>query len=69
MVASSIGLAVLSIFAILIATIAQADLSGGLWPVVRVLPLVGLPIGFLMLISLIVISAIRRGREAKDARN
>ena len=69
MVASSIGLAVLSIFAILIGSFAKLDLTLGLWPVIRILPLIGLPIGFLMLIALIIISGLRRGREAKDARN
>jgi len=69
MVASSIGLAVICIFAILIASFANVDFTVGAWPVIRILPLVGLPIGFLMLIALIIISGLRRGREAKDARN
>ena len=30
--------------------------------------LIGLPIGFVLLVALLVVSAVRRGRETKDAR-
>jgi uncharacterized membrane protein len=71
MVASAVGLSIVAFLAIIIGTgvgLKAADFSGGIWPVVFVLPLVGLPIGLVLLIALIVISGIRRGREAKDAR-
>ena len=69
MVASAVGLSVISILATIIATAAGVRNFGeGLWPVVLVLPFPGLIIGFVLMIALIVISGIRRGREAKDAR-
>lgn len=38
-----------------------------LWQVVAVLPLIGLPLGMLVMIALVVVSTVRRSREAKDA--
>jgi hypothetical protein len=34
-----------------------------------VLPAIGLPLGLALMIALIIVSGVRRGREAKDARN
>jgi hypothetical protein len=71
MVASAVGLSILAFLAIIIGTgvgLKAADFSAGIWPVVFVLPLVGLPVGLVLLIALVIISGIRRGREAKDAR-
>ena len=72
MVASAIGLSILCFLAIIIGTAVGARTAQtqgeGAWPVVGVLPLVGLPLGAALLVALIVISGIRRGREAKDAR-
>jgi uncharacterized membrane protein len=71
MVLSAVGLSIVAFIAIIIGTgvgLKAADFSGGIWPVVFVLPLVGLPIGLVLMIALIIISGIRRGREAKDAR-
>jgi hypothetical protein len=41
----------------------------GIWPVVTMLPLIGLPIGFVLIIVLLATSIVRRGRAAKDAGN
>jgi hypothetical protein len=71
MVASAVGLSIISFLAIIIGTaagLAAADFSGGVWPIVFVLPLIGLPIGLVLMITLIIVSGLRRGREAKDAR-
>lgn len=69
MVASAIGLSILAFIAVIVGTAAGVtDFGVGVWPVVIVLPTVGLPIGLLLIIALIVISGIRRGREARDAR-
>jgi hypothetical protein len=69
MVASSIGLSILCFIAIIIATAAGLRNFGQPpWPTVFFLPLVGLPIGMLLMIALIVVSGRRRGRETKDAR-
>lgn len=69
MIASSIGLSLIAIFAILIAGGAGADLSQGMWPVVLVLPAVGFPIGFALVIALLIVSLVRRGNATKDAGN
>jgi uncharacterized Tic20 family protein len=68
MVAASIGMSILAFLAIIIATVAGVtNFAEGVWPVVIVLPLVGLPIGLVLMITLFIVSAIRRGRESKDA--
>jgi cell shape-determining protein MreD len=65
----SIGLvllAIVSFFALLIAgAIGGVDFESGLWPVIRLLPLVALPIGFLLLFALLIMSFVRRSRENK----
>ena len=69
MVAATVGLSVVSIFAVLIATAtgAGADdgFSQGIWPVVFFIPVVGLPLGFLLLVALLILNAVRRSREAR----
>ncbi|RNE56983.1 hypothetical protein [Cryobacterium tepidiphilum] len=37
----------------------------GLWPMVLIFPLLALPLGFLLVITLLVMSFVRRGREAR----
>jgi len=64
-----IGLCVLAILAVIIAPVLGVhEYAGGIWPLIVVLPLVGLPIGFLMLIALLVTNIVRRSREARAAR-
>ncbi|WP_395245993.1 hypothetical protein ACGGZK_09425 [Agromyces sp. MMS24-K17] len=69
MVAATVGLSVVAFIAIIIATLAGvgADdgFSQGIWPVVLVLPLIGLPIGFLLLIALLIVNGVRRSRESR----
>jgi CDP-diglyceride synthetase len=69
MVASSIGLSLIAIFAVLIASLAGADTSEGAWPTVVLLPLIGFPIGFVLIFALLITNIIKRGRAAKDAGN
>ena len=67
MLASTIGLSILSFLAVIFGTLAgmrPADFAAGLWPVVSILPLIALPIGFIIVIVLIVINGRRRAREA-----
>lgn len=63
MAVSAAGLSVLAILANIVAGLAGIDRSGGAWPVVVVLPLVGLPIAFLFVIAFTVVSFLRRRRE------
>lgn len=69
MVAAVIVVSLASFVALIIATGASIDYSTGIWPIVVMMPLIGLPIGFVLIIALLVVSAVRRGRAAKDAGN
>lgn len=72
MVAGIIVLSLAAFIALIIATgmgLGRDDFTSGIWPAVTVLPLIGLPIGFVLIIVLLVVSAVRRGRAAKDAGN
>jgi hypothetical protein len=65
---SIIGLAIASIVSLLIArAVGISDFSVGVWPGIALLPLIGLPIGILLLVAQLVVSAVRRSRAAKDA--
>jgi L-cystine uptake protein TcyP (sodium:dicarboxylate symporter family) len=69
MVASAIGLSIICFLAVIIATAAGVKQFGeGVWPTILVLPTIGLPLGLILVIALIIVSGIRRGREARDAR-
>ncbi|HEX5857305.1 MAG TPA: multidrug ABC transporter ATPase [Microbacterium sp.] len=69
----SLGIALLSIicfFAIIIGTgtgMEQGDFATGIWPMVAAIPLFGLPIAFLLIIALLIMSFVRRARAAKNA--
>jgi uncharacterized membrane protein len=72
MVAGVVGLSILAFIAVLIGTSAGVGnndgFSRGIWPFVLTLPLFGLPLGFVLLIILLVISAIRRSRDSRANR-
>ncbi|MBX3098607.1 MAG: multidrug ABC transporter ATPase [Salinibacterium sp.] len=71
MAAAAVGLSIICFLAVIIATgtgVGQDAFSAPPWPTIIVLPVIGLPLGAIFLIALIVISSIRRGREAKDDR-
>ncbi|HWU28899.1 MAG TPA: multidrug ABC transporter ATPase [Microbacterium sp.] len=40
----------------------QKDFGQGAWPFIAALPLYGLPVAFLMIITLLIITFVRRGR-------
>jgi hypothetical protein len=69
----SLGIAALSIlcfFAIMIGRATgmdQSDFGQGIWPTVAAIPLFGLPIAFLLIITLLIMSFVRRARAAKNA--
>lgn len=64
MLASAVGLSIVA----MVASFAGGQNMDGIWPTIRVLPLIGLPLGVIFLIALVIVSSVRRGREAKDAR-
>ncbi|WP_087129555.1 multidrug ABC transporter ATPase [Microbacterium esteraromaticum] len=56
---------IICFFAIIIGTasgMSQAAFGGGVWPFVAALPLFGLPLAFVMIITLLIISFVRKGR-------
>ena len=62
----ALGLTVLSIvcfFAVILARpLGVTDFSEGLWPTIVVLPLIALPVAFLLIIALLILSFVRRSR-------
>ena len=72
MVAGVVGVSILAFLAVIIGTStgvgANDGFSQGVWPFVITLPLFGLPIGFVLIIVLMVSNGVRRGREARQNR-
>lgn len=67
----SLGLVALSIvcfLAIIIGSAVGMDqdaFSEGLWPTVAAIPLLGLPVAFVLMLILLTMSFVRKGRAAK----
>jgi hypothetical protein len=57
----------LSIAAIFALFIAGSNAKGNFWAIIQILPLIGLPISFIMIIIMLVIGTRRRSRAAKGA--
>ena len=71
MVASVVGLSILAFIAVIAATgvgLKAAEFGQGVWPSVIMLPTFGLPIGFLLLVTLMISVGIRRSRQARRDR-
>ena len=56
-------LSILSIFATLLAALFQAETIP---PLIVQLPLIGLPVGFIMIMALLVISVLKRRKENRN---
>lgn len=65
MSATAIGLSVLAILAMLVAGVLGVRPDSGIWLIVAILPTPGLAIGFLLLIALIILYAVRRSRNSR----
>ncbi|MBU4464961.1 MAG: multidrug ABC transporter ATPase [Actinobacteria bacterium] len=65
----SLGLTLVSIlcfFAVILARpLGVTDFTAGIWPLIAVLPLIALPIAFVMIVSMLVMSFVRRARANK----
>jgi TRAP-type C4-dicarboxylate transport system permease small subunit len=67
---TALGIAATSVvcfFAIIIGTwigMDQAAFGGGAWPIIAAIPYWGLPVAFLMIIALLTMSFIRKGRAS-----
>ena len=66
MAASIGGLSILSILAIFVGRLAALDTHSGAWPVVAVLPLIGLPLALVALIVFFVVRFQHQRRIARD---
>jgi hypothetical protein len=65
-VAAVIGLSVVAFLAIIIGTwqgMTSSDFGEGVWPSVTLVPLFGLPLGFVFIIVLLVVSTRRRRHQ------
>lgn len=58
-----IAVSILSIFATLLAALFEAQTIP---PLIVQLPLIGLPVGFLLIILLLILSVIRRSKENRN---
>jgi hypothetical protein len=67
----SLGLAIVSIgcfFAVIIARpLGVTDFAQGIWPLIVVLPLIALPIAFLMIVALLIMTFVRRARANRGS--
>jgi hypothetical protein len=73
MVVATVGLSIASFFAIIIATwqgFDRGDFGQGIWPIITMIPLIGLPAGFLLILALLLVSTRRRrqGWSSDDER-
>jgi uncharacterized membrane protein len=68
MIASSAGLSVVAIAITFVGGFAHADVTGGVWPVIRILPLIGLLLALVLIVAFLVVSVVRRRRLARDGR-
>ncbi|MGB3374824.1 MAG: multidrug ABC transporter ATPase [Microbacterium sp.] len=62
------ALSILSFFAIIIGTATGMDQKAfgtGVWPFLAGLPLFGLPIAFILIITLLILTFVRKGRADK----
>lgn len=70
MIVGIVGLSIVAFFAMIIGTYAGMtgpDFALGVWPVIAYAPLIGLPLGFALIITLLILGIRRRGREAANA--
>ncbi len=67
-----VGISVVSVVCLLVVLIATwagaTDFGGTVWPVVAMTPYFGLPLAFLLLLTLLVLATVRRARSAAPAR-
>lgn len=64
MVVAIVGVSILAFLAIVTAGITQLDLTSSFGTFILVLPGIGLPIGFILMVTLLIINMVRRRRDA-----
>lgn len=63
MVAAIVGVSILAFFSVIIGTfvgMSREDFLVGAWPFLTMMPLIGLPIGFVLILVLLFVSTSRR---------
>ncbi|MCU1529075.1 MAG: hypothetical protein JWP75_2838 [Frondihabitans sp.] len=64
-----IGLGVVCILIVIIAAISgHGNSSAGIWPTITLLPEIAFPIAIILVIAYVIVSVIRRSREARGER-
>lgn len=66
MIASVGGLSLLAMIVVMVASMLGETEFGGAWPIVRLLPTLGLPIALLLIIAFMIVFALRRRRIERD---
>jgi uncharacterized membrane protein len=70
MIAGIVGLSLLAFIAVIFGTLTGVrNFAENIWPIVFVLPMIGLPIGFVLIIVLMVITGIHRRNTTREPRN
>ena len=65
MIASAAGLSIVAIVATIVAGFSRIDVNQGIWPVVVVLPFVGLLLAFVLILAFLIVVVVRRRRLAR----
>ncbi|MGK9146371.1 multidrug ABC transporter ATPase [Plantibacter flavus] len=70
MVVTIVAASIAAFVAIMVGTatgLQQADFGSGVWPFVAMVPYVGLPLAFVLVIALMIVGAVRRSRESRGS--
>jgi ABC-type dipeptide/oligopeptide/nickel transport system permease component len=70
MVVGIVGVSIIAFFAVILGTytgMEREDFASGIWPVVSMLPLIGLPTGFVIILVLLAVSTRRRRQGGTGA--
>jgi DMSO/TMAO reductase YedYZ heme-binding membrane subunit len=66
-----VGVSIVSIVCLVVVLVATwagtVDFGGSVWPLVAMTPYFGLPVAFLLLLTLLIVATIRRARAASTA--
>lgn len=69
MFAAVCGVSILALLSLIVAGAIRADITTGIWPFVLVLPIPGFAVAFALMFALLILTAVRRSRAAKEARS
>lgn len=66
MFAAVAGISILGIVVVLVASLAGMSTDGGVWPAIRMVPFIGLPLAFVLMVVFLIVSLPRRRRLERD---